>query len=174
MDGVIAALILIALVLTGSLLLVQRFFVSQEAMMLDWLATEDRLAQRMRTALTPLTAETVSSGAVVELVLANTGQTRLADFEQWDVIVEYESVQGYVVTWLPYVVGEPGLDEWTVVGIYLDAATATAEIYDPDIVNAGEELLIRVRLSPPVKVGSNNLARVVVPNGVGASMAFSR
>ncbi len=142
--------------------------------MLDWLAMQQRSEQRMQTQMEPVTAETVSNGAVVELALANTGQTMLADFDQWDVIVQYESVQGYVVDWLPYVEGEPGLDEWTVVGVYLDAASATAEIYDPGIVNNGEEVLLRLRLSSPVKVGSTNLARVVTPNGVGITTAFTR
>jgi len=174
MESIIATLIVITLVLTGGLMMAQRYLASQETVMLAWLSMERRSEQRVRTQMTTVTTETDGSGEVVELVLANTGETKLADFDQWDVIVQYQSVEGYSVDWLPYVEGAPGLDEWSVVGIYLDAATATAEVNDPGIVNSDEEVLLRVRLSPAIEVGSTNLARIVTPNGVGVSATFTR
>ena len=174
MESVIAALIVITLVLSGGLMMAQSSLASQETVMLSWLSMERRSEQRVRTEMTTVTTETDGSGEVVELVLANTGETKLADFDQWDIIVQYQSVQGYSVDWLPYVEGEPGLDEWSVVGIYLDAASATAEVYDPGIVNSGEEVLLRIRLSPPVAVGSTNVVRIVTLNGIGVSATFTR
>ena len=174
MESIIATLIIITLVLTGGLMMAQRYLSSQERLMQAWLEMERAAEERLRTEVAAVASETKSSGAVVDLTLANSGLTKLADYETWDVIVQYESVQGYRVVWLPYVTGEPGQDEWSVDGIYLDAVAGTAEIYDPGIFDSGEELVARLRLSPPVKVGSTNLARVVTPNGVAVSVNFTR
>ena len=70
--------------------------------------------------------------------------------------------------------GQPGLDQWTVAGIYLDAASAIGEIYDPGIVNPGETMVVRARLQPPVKVGSTNLVTIVTGAGISTTTVFVR
>jgi len=176
MENVITALIVITLLLAGGLLMTQRHLAAQEALILSWQAWEAQLEERTRTGITPLQSETKSNGSVVELVLENTGQTKMADFDQWDVIVHYESVQGPVVDWVPHeeVAADGDKDEWSVTGVYLEAADLTPEIDDPGIANPGEDVILRLQLHPPVKVNTTNLATVATPNGIGATTVFTR
>ncbi len=174
METVIAALLVITVALVGGLLIAEQSLNAQESVMLSWQTLEARAEERAGTVVSIQDAESLASGAIVEFSLANTGTTMLADFDTWDLIVQYESVHGDEIAWLPYVEGEPGQSEWTVVGIYLDAASATPEVYDPGIVNAGETMVVRARLQPPVMVGSTNLVTIVTGTGLSATTVFVR
>jgi hypothetical protein len=59
-------------------------------------------------------------------------------------------------------------------GLYLDASEGTEEVFDPDILNPGEEVVIQIWVSPPVGSPTTNLATVATPNGISASTAFTR
>jgi archaellum component FlaF (FlaF/FlaG flagellin family) len=176
MENVITALIVITLLLAGGLLMTQRNLAAQEALLLAGQVQETRIEARTRTAINPLQSETKSSGGIVELTVENTGQTKLADFAEWDVIVNYESVQGQVLDWVPYIDEASAEDdnEWSVMGVYLNAANATPEVDDPNIMNPDEDLVLRLQLHPPVKVGTTNLATVVTANGIGVTTVFTR
>lgn len=174
MESVIAAMLVLTLALVGGLTLVESSMAAHEAAMLSWQVAAAQAEIRARTAVSALGAETQSSGAIVVLSVQNTGSTKLADFDTWDVIVQYQSVQGARVVWLPYVGGEPGQNQWTVAGIYLDAATGQQEVYEPGIVNPGEDMVVRLRLHPPVAVNSTNLVTIVTDAGIGTAATFTR
>lgn len=175
MESALVSLILITLVLFGVLTLSESYFTTQDAILA---ATEVRTAwseERLHTALTFVKAETRSAGALVEITLRNSGSTKLADFHHWDLMLQYYTETGnYLTSWYPYVNGAvPGDNQWSVVGIYTDAAMAVNEVYEPGIWNSGEELLIRIRLAPPVGAGTTNLATLAVANGVTLAAPFT-
>lgn len=128
------------------------------------------MGERARTDLSPVGAQTISGGSVVEITLRNEGDTKLADFDQWDVILQYYDSGGHYYTeWYPFGSGQ---NEWDVWDIFLEAPTVH-EVFDVDILNPGEEMGIWVSVSPQVGAGTTNLATVATPNGITASTVFT-
>ncbi|MFZ5917728.1 MAG: hypothetical protein ACOYZ7_12385 [Chloroflexota bacterium] len=171
METTLTGLIVIMLLLLVVLTLAHAFLSVQSAALDSWRDTEARLTEQARTDLLSLGGQTLAGGALVEIGLQNSGSVKLADFDRWDVIVQYQdSLGGHHVDWLPY--SQAG-DRWTVKGIYLDASQGTAEFFEPNILNGGEELVIQMTLSSWVGSGTTNLATVVTPNGIGVSTVFT-
>ena len=170
METAIAALIIITLTLFGVLTLAHGYLSVQYQNLQAWRAMEERIGERARTNLLPLSAVALDGGSVVEVTVKNVGSARLTDFAQWDLIVEYEAVAAHIVQWYPYVAtAEPGPNQWTVKGIYLDATQAIPEACEPGILNPGEELVAEVRISPPIADGTTGFANISTPNGIQAS-----
>lgn len=172
METAIVSLICIALVVVGGMTMSQGFLTSADttSVALEELGTRDE--EIMRTELSPQTANTTGGGTTLAVRLENTGQTKLADFSKWDVIVQYyDADTNYYTVWLPYNSGTPGDNEWTVEGIYLNEA---AEAFEPDILNPGETLELEAKLDPPVGAGTTNLVVTSTPNGIPALIAFER
>lgn len=173
MENTIVALISIALIVFGALTMSQSSLSSVDSLSGAWKEMEKTAEEMARTSISTLSTSTQSDGAVVEITLKNEGQTKLGDFENWDVIVQYYRASGaYLVKWLPYVEEEPGGNEWTVGGIYLDAANGTPEVFETGIFNPDEEMVVRIKLNPPVGPGTTNLATIATPNGICASATF--
>ena len=174
METVIVSVICIALMVIGGMTMAQGFLSSVDSTTMGLEEISDRDEQIMRTDLATINA-TQPSASILEVALRNDGQTKLASFSKWDVIVQYhDAIGSYQVKWLPYVDGTPGNDEWAVKGIYLNAENQTAEVFEPGILNPGEEMIIEVELSP--KVGKDYINDVVIstPNGVPTSISFIR
>jgi len=91
----------------------------------------------------------------------------LADFELWDVTVQYyDYLNDYHIYWLTYVEGTPDDNQWGVKGIYQDGATETSELMELGVLNPEEEIIIQAKLSPKVHISAYNLAVISTPNGV--------
>lgn len=176
MESALASILLITLLLFGVLTLSDTYLTTQHVLLAATQAMTARTQEQTHTALTLIGAATKNSGANLELTLRNTGSTKVADFEQWDLVVQYYTVQGtYVVKWLPYVESaNPGDNKWGVAGIYLTAATLTPEVYDPGIFNPGEEIVVRLKLFPVVGVKTTNLVALATANGVNQTVIFTR
>lgn len=176
MDSALASLILITALLFGVLTLSETYFTTQDTLLAATQEMTARTQEQTHTALTLIAAATQNAGADVELTFRNTGSAKIADFAEWDVIVQYYTVQGtYVVNWLPYgASASPGDNQWGVGGIYLTAATLTPEVYEPGILNPGEEIIVRLKLFPSVGTETTNLVTIAVANGVGQSAIFER
>ena len=124
----------------------------------------------MRTELSPQTANTTGGGTTLVVTLENTGQTKLTDFDRWDLIIQYyDAGSSYHAIWLPYNSGIPNNNEWTVEGIYLNGEP---ESFEPDILNPGETIEVQAILSPSVGDNTTNLMVMSTPNGIPASIAF--
>lgn len=164
METVIPASIVVALVLLAALTISERALTAQEAVSETWREVQERVGERARTDISPAGAETTNGGARVEITLRNDGDTKLADFDRWDVILQYESGD---VRWYPY---DSGLELWEVEGIYSEGA---GEVFDPDILNPGEEIVIWVHtLLNPAPAGIHR-AIIATPNGITASTVFT-
>lgn len=122
-----------------------------------------------------LTTSSGPSGFFIDWSIGNTGQTELRDFENWDLIVTYQDSpgSGLVTRRLTYgATDPPAVNDWTIEGVYLDAGTLSSEVYDPGIVNPGEEFIISAQLSPVVAVGTVNHVTIATSNGVSVSTQF--
>lgn len=174
MDTAIAAIIIIALVLFGMLTLAQGYLSAQDDLLESWRTMEGRIGQRSRTSLGPIGAQTLGAGDAVQLTIRNTGNVRIADFAQWDLFVQYDAAGAHHARWYPYVQASPTANQWTVSGIYQNAAQGVAEANEPGILNPSEEMTILVVVSPPILAGSTNVATISTPNGTSASTVFTR
>jgi hypothetical protein len=174
METALATLIIVAVVLFGALTLAHTYLSVQDQILESWHAMVERTDERSRTSLLPVGAEAVGAGDVVEITIRNDGNVKLADFTRWDVIVEHSAAGAHRVAWYPYggTTG-PADNQWTVMGIYRDALRGMPEAYEPGILNPGEEVVIQVRVSPPVMEGSTNVATVSTPSGISASAVFA-
>jgi len=172
METALTGLIVIAILVLAILTIAHSYLSAQDALLESWQEMEARLGEQTRTDLSPIGAETKGGGAIVEVTLQNAGNTKLADFDRWDVIVEYDdAISDHIIEWLPY--EELGGSRWTVKGIYLDASEGTAEAFEPGILNPGEEIVVQMWLTPTVGMTTTNLATIVTPNGVTASTVFT-
>lgn len=171
MESALTGLIIIMVLLSAILILSHSVLSAQDAVLESWREMEERMGERARTGLSPVDAETIAGGAMVDVTLRNDGTTKLADFDRWDVVVQYHDTGGlYHVKWLPF--AQPG-DKWTVKGLYLDASTGTAEVFEPNVLNPGEEIVIQISVSSWVGSPTTNLATVAAPNGISASTVFT-
>jgi hypothetical protein len=174
MDSAIAGLIIVTLLLVGMLTLAQNYLAVQDEIQASWRTMQVRMEERSQTRLGSLQAEAIS-GDEVEIVLGSEGSAKLADFAQWDVIVQYAGESAWFADWYPYTsTTVPGNNQWGVEGIYLDPEHTLPEAYDPGILNPGEYVRIQVRLFPSIAEGSTNLVTVATPNGIAASTVFTR
>ncbi len=168
MENVITALIIIGVLMLAILGLSERAISAQTALVEVSRLAQERATDRARTDLTPLAATTTVFGDYVEVTLKNTGDTKLADFEQWDVIVRYTDASGGDhVDWYGY----PG--QWTK-QVFQTASISAPEAFDPGILNPGEEIVLQIQVSPAVGSGTTNLVTVATPNGISASTVFTR
>ena len=107
---------------------------------------------------------TTDSGGIVVLTVANTGQTSLREFEEWDVLVQRSFGSVFLLPYTPN--GTPAENEWCVNGIEL--SDGRPEVFDPGILDPGESLVIHISLDPPMEVGETTRITVATPNGVTA------
>jgi hypothetical protein len=169
METIIISLICIALVVFGGMTMSRGFMTSVDASTAGLEEVGQRNETILRTELSTVSAD-MPAADTLEVVLKNTGQVRLADFDVWDFIVHYYDGGGvYHVEWLPYS-GTPADNEWTVSWIHLDGA---AEIYEPGVLNPGESISLRAQLNPAVGENTTNIVVVATPNGVTALTHFS-
>ncbi len=176
MESALATLIIMTALLFGVFTLTDTYFTTQDQLWQARTVMEDRTEVRESTALTLVQSNITSAGATIELTFRNVGSSKIADFDQWDLIVQHYSAAGiYAVQWLPYVSGTtPGTNQWVVAGLYLSAAEGSPEVYEPMILNPGEEIVIEARVVPPVGPNTTNLATLAVASGNHQSVLFVR
>lgn len=172
METAIVSLICIALLVFGGMTMSQGFLTSVDTSTMGLEEIGQRSETIMRTELSPLTARERDKGKFLEVTLENSGQTKLADFDKWDVIVQYTGDDNvYHVKWLPYTEETLGDNEWEVQWIRING---DPEVFEPDILNPGEEIMIKVRLNPKIKKDITDLVIISTPNGITASISFTR
>ncbi|MFC1902335.1 hypothetical protein ACFLX3_05380 [Chloroflexota bacterium] len=170
METAIVSIICIALIVFGGMTMSQGFLTSVDASTSGLEAVGQRDETTMRTGLSSVSTS-LPAADTLEVILENSGQIKLADFNKWDVIVQYyDSTGGYHTRWLPYTAGTLGDNEWEVAWIQLDGA---AEVFEPNVLNPEEEIKIRAQLNPSVGAGTTNMVVVATPSGVPASTYFS-
>ena len=174
MENVLVAICCIALILFGAMTIAQNALSSTDTVAVAWKEMEKTSGEIARTNITSLGA-TTSDGITIDMTLENSGEIKLEDFEEWDVILQYYDVSdNYLIKRLSYTPGAIGNDEWIVEGLYLDAGASSAEVFELGIFNPDEEMKIRMQVNPVVGTPNANLVTVSAPNGVSASAIFTR
>jgi len=172
MDTVLPGFVTIFVMLFGIMSLTTTLFSTQDAVRLASQEMQTRLDARARTSLLPVSATITGGGMNALFVFRNQGVTKLTDFPQWDVIVQYmdnNTSSGYHIDWRGYTIGVPFNSTWAVNGIFLNTAKAIPAAYDPGILDPGEELAIQLKFSPPIGNGKVALVTLATANGVTVS-----
>src|SRR3990170_2454837 len=111
METAIVSVLCIALIVIGGMTMSQGFFTSVDATASGLEQIGNRDEAIMRTDISTLSAVQPSS-MFLNLTLRNSGQTKLASFDKWDLIVQYTDIGDvYHVIWLPYA-SEVGDNQW--------------------------------------------------------------
>ena len=173
MGTAVVSLLSVALLLTLVAIFAQSSFRSVSILTDSWQQTEDRYTARLNTQISVVAVKT-DAPPLVDITVRNSGQVPIREFEAWDLIVQYyETDNTYHQLWLPYTSTEPpGNNQWTVEGIYLDASASTPEVFQPNILDPAEEVIIRFKLAPAADVTANHQVIIGTPNGVSVSAPF--
>ena len=178
MAHLVTALFAVALILGGALTVTGAALSSASDMAQSWSKMAKRTGDIARTGLSTTTPLITGGGTDIDIALRNTGQTPVKDFSDWDVILRYYATstnQSLKVLWLTYTTSTtPTHGEWTDTGIYMSASDLQSELYEPNVLNPGEEMKIRLNIVPAIPASTDNLAIIGTPNGVTLSAPFSR
>ena len=172
MEMIAVVIICLALIVFGGMTMAQGFLSSTDSAAISVEEITVTKGEIMRTGISLLNARQTAIDRL-EGALRNDGQLKLASFSKWDVIVQYYDADwNYYTKWLPYNEGALGDNEWHKTGIYLDAGDESPEIFDPGILNPGEEMKIEAKLNPPPRDGTTVETIVSTPSGIGDSISF--
>jgi hypothetical protein len=178
MDNVLAAFVILFLLVFAGMTLSEAMIASQDMMQASIQAAEERLSEKSRTYLLPTNDEPVfEANGSVTFTFRNAGAVRLAEFDQWDVIVQYfddADPASFYIERLSYTRNLPMNGEWHVKGIAIDASADREEVFEPEILNPGEEISLNIKVSPPVGPGEGLQLLVAVPNGISVSTMMVR
>jgi archaellum component FlaF (FlaF/FlaG flagellin family) len=164
MENAITGLIIISVIVLAILGLTEGALSAQAALAEAGRTMQDRLAEQSRTNIAVLNVESSLGGDAVYITLKNTGTTKLADYEHWDVILEYaDTLLAQHVEWHAY-------GQWFK-QIYV-SAPGTLEKIEPNILNPGEEMVITVPVLFTIGGGTSNVATVATPNGIASTAVF--
>ena len=174
MANLFVAVVTVAILLAAMSGLAQSSVTSQGAASDSLKTTRDQAGEIARTEMSSLGVSVLGAGSEVEVSVRNDGQTPLRGFSEWDLLMTYEGTSGLEIQRLAYTTdSSPSSGEWTVKGIYKDAAAATAVVYQPGIVNTGEEFIITAAVSPAISSPSDNSLVLAVDNGVALTVTFT-
>jgi hypothetical protein len=166
------------LILGGTLALVNASLSSASEVSQSMSARSKRSADFARTEISLLQSDIAGSGTNVDISVQNTGQTKLRDFEEWDVVISYYDTannDGMNIVYMEYTTnGSPNDEQWTVEGIYTDSTLIDDEVYEPDIFNPGEAMKLRLKIDPSIPSDTDNVVTIGVNNGVRLQAPFSR
>lgn len=172
MSSAIVTLFVVALMLAAVLSWSQASVSSMDSAAESWKQMVETAREVSRTDIEVIDAQWQTP--FVEVLVRNCGEVHLAQFSKWDVVVNhYDEDDGYHISWLSYTEdGDPGDEEWTVVTIYSDESLIQEEVFEPGILNPGEVMLMKLRLTPEPGQGTTNRVTISTPNGVVASAQF--
>ena len=172
MSTAIVTVMMTALLLAGVAVLAQASFTALAQITDAWNDLEDRTSTRVRTGLDAVS--TSHATPTLDVTMLNSGEVPLRDFAQWDVVVQYYETNGtYHSAWLPYTTASPVSDNsWGVVGLYNDAAATKPETHQPNILDPGEHLVVRIVVDPAADATANNRVLIGTPNAATLSSAF--
>jgi len=89
METVLAATLIVFLLLFGAFTLSETYIDMQDTLQVAWQDMTERLSDQMQTRMSVVSAQSDSTGRVVELRLRNDGSQRLIDYDNWDVFIQY-------------------------------------------------------------------------------------
>jgi hypothetical protein len=161
METILISLVSMALIIVASVTMAISTLRSSSQIADSWKQMETKSGNISRTDIAAVPPSNYDGGAI-EVTVKNDGQTNLSDYDKWDVIVQYES--GGVI-YLPHNPVYPaGSNQWAIKGIY--ASGEIPEIFDRNVLNPGEEMVISLILSPELSAGQACRITIATSNGI--------
>ncbi len=170
MPAVIITIICIAMIVVGGMTLSQGVLTSADTAAVNVERISVTEGEIMRTELNITRAAQLAWADYLRVTVKNDGQTKLASFDKWDVIVNYlddSSVKN--IKWLPYSASLPGNNEWQEARIGFDGPI---DFFEQGILNPSEEMVALIHLNPASKNGAIGNISMAAPNGVYSSSSF--
>ena len=175
MTHAIISLLSIAMILAGTLALAGTSCSAMDLVSSSWQDMAESTGQMARTRISSGDREIDAQGLNVRVTLKNTGWVPVADFSRWDVIVQYYgTTTPYFIKRLAFTEGVPGDDQWRVEEIFEDAQAGKPEVFQPGILDPGEEIKIHMKLNPNVGAQTTNWVTIATSGGIGVSVYFTR
>ncbi len=135
-----------------------------------WQNINNQLEETLQTSI-DVNLPTNYYGGNLLLQVMNIGQKSLTDFENWDIIAEYEDG---VTNYIDYTsLSTPDYNEWVINGIYV-TSSGVDEVFDPEILNPGEHMMIAISTYPEISVGETIRITIATPGGVTAQCMITR
>jgi hypothetical protein len=169
------SLIALAIMITSLMAILNSIFEGNQKSSRAFLYEAGALAEQARASVSVVsaTAFNESAGSDIDITVRNTGAISYGDFRDWDINVEYlDGAQQLNSQRLGYAEATTQ-GAWTVQGIYRDASASTAEIIGPDVLDAGEEAVLRLSVTPAIQAESTGRVVVTPPIGGTASAFFN-
>ncbi len=165
MDSVLPALLAVTILVLASLMLGRSGFSSFRVLSDSWQDAEELSIERVRSDIS-ITSINVN-GSDIDVVVRNDGATAVVDFSRMDMLIQYTAASTTYNKYLDFTtVTTPQPDDsWRVLSISND-------VIDPRVLNAGESMTIRARLSPQPGTGSHWL-QVTTELGISADSSFT-
>ena len=167
MEQSIPALLIGAILIIASVLIAGVTTSSVETVNESWREMEAISEQRLGTDLTVVSTLVSVDTLEITMVVLNEGRTPLDDFDQMDMIVNYDGadLQRHN-TWLPYTESalQPS-NTWKLIGILND-------YHNPGIVDTGEQVTLTAKVSPGVLVGPDRWIVLSTETGVAYTVYF--
>jgi len=171
MAALVVSIICIAMIVVGGMTLSQGILTSADTAATSVQEISVREGEMMRTDIDTARAAYLAWSDLLRVTLKNTGQTKMASYDKWDVIANYfDSTGNYTSRWLPHTDSTPVDNEWQNARIGLNGPT---EFFEPGILNPEEEMVILAHLNPPPGNATNGNITVATPNGIHSSISFS-
>ena len=139
----------------------------------SWVGLEARSERKAETRITGPSGLSVQSAPRVQITIANRGDVSLAQFSDWDVIVETQRSAGLGITYLTHTASTtPAKNQWAVQGIYRNAASSTPETVEPGVLNPGEEMVVLANPAPAFGADTYGRAVLTTPNGAAVKVVL--
>ncbi|MDD5093382.1 MAG: hypothetical protein PHV74_03245 [Dehalococcoidia bacterium] len=113
MENAIVAIFAIGLILFAMLVLSQVSLSSTDTIATAWQQRADTSADISKTRISSLGVETQNGGSIINVTLKNEGTTKIADFDHWDVILQYDHSSSEIIEILADNFETGTLDNWT-------------------------------------------------------------
>jgi hypothetical protein len=163
METTLVSLVSIALIVISAVTMTVSAFQSANKLADSWKTMEKVSSSAARTEITATAPENYSGG-ILDLTVINEGQINLSDFPRWDVIILFQSGTSRYLTYADTC--PPGDNQWAVKGIYM--ADGLPEVFDRNILNPGEKMIVSASLIPEIGIGEMARATLATPNGITA------
>ena len=163
----VAALLILAVLITMLSMLARSTIISNTVVGLTMERAVDRAGERGRTNFT--IQSTTGGGANLTVVVINSGSSPVSDLPHMDFIVDYTGTAGggaQVIARLTYTQGALSNNQWK-------KSSITPDEFEPGTWNPGETMTLDAQLDPPQQSATTGTVAVGTPNGVSATAYFS-
>jgi hypothetical protein len=171
MESALVSMVCVALIIISSITMMVSSFTSISTIVSSWQQMEEEADNIRRTEISSIPPENYTGG-IINLLVSNNGEMNLISFDEWDIIARYQTGG---VSYIDYTENlTPGLNQWTVEGIYLSDNLSISEVFDPGILNPKETVKLKINLNPEIAIGETGLISTSTENGVTSQCLISR